>query len=69
MGEAFSCRGNNKKIPAKVTRVIARSDRDHCDLHVMIRFFMGRFSLDGILDSEFGKAADAEPEKSFITIL
>jgi hypothetical protein len=44
-----------KKKPAKATRVIAKSDLNQGDLHLMIIFFMGRFSVGGILDSELRK--------------
>ena len=65
MGEAFSSRGNTKKIAARVTRLIAKTDLKQCDLYLIIRFFMGGISVDGTLDSEFGKATDAEAGNPF----
>ena len=56
-----------KKKPARVITIIVTIDTNQRDLLFMIRFFMGGFSVSGIVDSELGKATDAKPEITFIT--
>src|SRR5437016_2317852 len=62
-GEPCFCRARAfvRNKPPRVKSDMATSDVNQWDLLIRKRFFMGGFSVRDILDSELGKATDAEP--------